>query len=136
MLSKHPEACRHPHGHSRRIELVVAAHELDANDMVVDFKALKLLAEPLVNRFDHTMSLNAADPLRSSIESVYPGSTVPFEGEDPTTEAMARRLFIEIANRLDEGFADGPYRIAAGRCRLERVRVWETETSWAEYALD
>ena len=41
-LSKHPEKCRFPHGHSLRIEVVVRGHRLDDNDMVCDYKALKM----------------------------------------------------------------------------------------------
>jgi hypothetical protein len=42
MLSKHPEKCKFPHGHSRRVEVVLSAETLDAADMVCDFKAVKL----------------------------------------------------------------------------------------------
>ena len=41
MLSKHPGACRFPHGHSRTVEIVLVADTLDDRDMVVDFKAIK-----------------------------------------------------------------------------------------------
>ena len=41
MLSKHPDKCRFPHGHTRKIELVLEADALDGNDMVCDFKAVK-----------------------------------------------------------------------------------------------
>ena len=42
MLSKHGGKCRFPHGHSRRIEVVLVADQLNAADMVCDFKALKM----------------------------------------------------------------------------------------------
>lgn len=41
ILSKHPEKCRFPHGHTRRVEIVFEADDLDANDMVCDFKVLR-----------------------------------------------------------------------------------------------
>ena len=34
MLSKHPEKCKFPHGHSRKIEVVISAAQLDSADMV------------------------------------------------------------------------------------------------------
>ena len=34
MLSKHPDKCRFPHGHTRRVELVLEADDLDENGMV------------------------------------------------------------------------------------------------------
>jgi 6-pyruvoyltetrahydropterin/6-carboxytetrahydropterin synthase len=63
MLSKHPEKCRFPHGHTRRIEVVVSAQKLNKNEMVVDFKALKNAVEPFVEMFDHSMAINSNDPL-------------------------------------------------------------------------
>lgn len=138
MLSKHPEACRFPHGHTRRIEIVVSTERLDANDMVVDFKALKLALEAFIDRFDHSMALNSADPLRDDMERVYPGSTVVFDEIDPTTEVMAKHIFDFVADVLSKGFegqsgSGAKYRIEASAVRLERVRVGETPNSWAEY---
>ena len=40
-LSKHPEKCRFPHGHSLRIEVVARGRRLDGNDMVCDYKAIE-----------------------------------------------------------------------------------------------
>jgi len=138
MLSKHPEACRYPHGHTRRIEVVVSSETLDKNDMVVDFKALKLAVGEFIDSFDHAMALNSKDPLRADMERIYPNSTVTFEGVDPTTEVMAKHIFEFVQNVLTNGFEgaeDGGavYRIPAGSVRLERVRVGETPNSWAEY---
>ncbi|RYG27638.1 hypothetical protein EON81_29815 [bacterium] len=56
-----------------------------------------------------------------------------FEDEEPTTEAMAREIYDHVAGVFERGFEDGPYRIAPGGVRVERVRVWETPNSWAEY---
>ena len=40
MLTKHPDKCRFPHGHTRRVEFVIEADELDENQMVCDFKII------------------------------------------------------------------------------------------------
>ena len=61
-LSKHPEKCRFPHGHSLRIEVVARGRELDDQDMVCDYKALKMIAAEVVERLDHAMALNSSDP--------------------------------------------------------------------------
>ncbi|MCW5941496.1 MAG: 6-carboxytetrahydropterin synthase [Fimbriimonadaceae bacterium] len=139
MLSRHPEACRFPHGHTRTIEVVVASDELDDLGMVVDFKALKLALEGHLDRYDHAIAVNKTDPFLKSLRSAFPESAfVVFEGE-PTTEAIAKEIFDHASRVLADGFeaASGsgtPYRIPPGRCRLERVRVWETPSSWAEVA--
>ncbi len=133
MLSKHPEACRYPHGHTREVEIVVSSPELDAHQMVVDFKALKLAIQEIVEKFDHRMAINSNDPLRAEMERVYPGSTLVFEDMDPTTEAMAKHIYDHVAETLRQGFERGNYRIPPGVVQLDRVRVGETPTSWAEY---
>jgi 6-pyruvoyltetrahydropterin/6-carboxytetrahydropterin synthase len=127
LLTKHPAKCRFPHGHSRRIEIVLAANALDANEMVCDFKHLKTLVEDFVEQFDHAMCLNTADPHYEFYRRTYE-RVVPFENHDPTSELMARRVFEHVRSQLDAS----PDALGR-RVRIERVRVHETGTSWAEY---
>jgi len=133
LLSKHPESCRFPHGHTRRIEVVVAADSLDQNDMVLDFKALKLALKDFIDRLDHSMAINRADPLLPAIRAMGNDAVVEFDS-DPTTERMAQMVYEFVASVLRDGWSDGTYEIPAGRARLERVRVGETPNSWAEYS--
>ena len=134
MLSRHPERCRFPHGHTRTVEVVVAGEGLNADGMLVDFKALKRAVAAHIERYDHAMAVNSEDPALPFLRETYPADAiVVFEGEEPTTEAMAREVYDHVAKVLREGFADGPYRIESDTVRVERVRVWETKDSWAEY---
>lgn len=132
MLSKHPESCRYPHGHSRRIDLVVSSETLDENDMVVDFKALKHAVSGFVEHLDHRMAINRRDPLLPSLQAIHPDSLVVFD-QDPTTEVLAKHIYDFVSQVLERGYDSGPYRIAPRAIRLDRVRVGETDTSWAEY---
>ncbi len=135
MLSKHPDKCRFPHGHTRRIELVLEAAELDANDMVCDFKAIKAMAGDYLQEFDHAMCMNTADPSYAEMKARHGGQILGFEGVDPTTEVLARAIYDYLTARLaDRGHEAAPtkYRVQTG-VRLVRVRVWETSSSWAEY---
>ena len=135
LLTKHPGACRFPHGHSRTVEVVLTADTLDARDMVCDFKALKRVIETAVSRYDHSLALNTADPQFTTLRAAYGDRVVPFEQTDPTSEAMARIIFREIRSSLataSQSVADPAYPIAPA-VRLERVRLTETATSWAEY---
>ena len=138
MLSKHPEVCRYPHGHTRTFEVILSSPSLDQNEMVVDFKVIKLAVEDFIERFDHRMAINSKDPLREAIQAVYPDSLVVFEGQDPTTELLAKMTFDHLVEVLKDGFSGESssgtvYTIAPGRVTVERVRVSETPTSWAEY---
>jgi 6-pyruvoyltetrahydropterin/6-carboxytetrahydropterin synthase len=135
-LAKHPEKCRFPHGHSLRIEVVARGRELDDNDMVCDYKALKMVTVDLVERLDHAMALNSADPELEKLRAIG-DRVLLFENQDPTTEVLVRWLYEQIAARIaEDGWVTSPsgarYKIPAG-LELERVRVWETSTSWAEY---
>jgi len=137
MLSKHPGRCRHPHGHTRRIEIVLRSDRLDDRDMVCDFHAIRLAVQELLDELDHAMAINSADPFRGAIEQAS-GRVVVFEDQDPTTEAMARRIYEHLAGVIAQRGAlaapDGrAWEIPAG-VRVERVRVWETSSSWAEYS--
>lgn len=134
MLSKHPERCRFPHGHTRKVEVVVAGDSLDANGMLIDFKALKLAVSDLIDKYDHSMAVNSTDPALPFLQSMYPAdSLVIFDNEEPSTEAIAKEIFEGIAEILRQGFQQSHYTIPAGLVRLERIRVWETPTAWAEY---
>jgi 6-pyruvoyltetrahydropterin/6-carboxytetrahydropterin synthase len=127
ILSKHPGKCRFPHGHSRRIEVVVEAGELDANDMVCDFKQVGALIGEFIETFDHAMCLNTADAHFSLYRDAYE-RVVPFENQDPTSELMARLVFKKMQSALETA-PDSLRR----RVRVRRIRMHETATSWAEY---
>lgn len=137
MLSKHPDRCRYPHGHTRRIEVVVSANALDSNDMVCDFKALKVAIAEFIDSFDHAMAINSEDPALRAMREIG-DRLVVFEGLDPTTEVLAKHIFDFVKDRIGSGrtFTDRSgitYAFPVG-LRLERVRVGETSSTWAEYA--
>jgi 6-pyruvoyltetrahydropterin/6-carboxytetrahydropterin synthase len=127
ILSKHPGNCRFPHGHSRRIEVVLEADALDENDMVCDFKTVAKLIKEFVDQFDHAMCLNTKDAHYAIYRAVYE-RVVSFENQDPTSELMARMIYRRMAEALRD--AEEPLR---SQVRLSRVRVHETASSWAEY---
>jgi 6-pyruvoyltetrahydropterin/6-carboxytetrahydropterin synthase len=136
MLSRHPERCRFPHGHTRSVEVVVSGERLDENGMLVDFKALKLALEGHIDRYDHSMAINSNDPLLEAIRAIHgEDAIVLFENAEPTTEAIAKEIYDFVAATLKAGFSKDHYSIPAGLLTLERVRVWETPSSWAEYGI-
>lgn len=135
ILSKHPGACRFPHGHSRTIEIVLVADTLDDRDMVTDFKALKLAVQAYVERYDHSLALNTADAEFARYRAAYGERILPYEDTDPTSEVMAREIYLHTKQALAAAVSspsDPRYPVRPA-VRLERVRVTETATSWAEY---
>ncbi len=141
MLSKHAGLCRYPHGHSRRVDVVLSAPSLDEHDMLCDFKTIKLALAEFLNQFDHALAVNSLDPALPSLRSSRAGERlVVFDNQDPTTEVMARRVFDFLAHEL---IAGNVYRDDLGAeyrfpkdVRVERVRVGETSSSWAEFGVD
>lgn len=132
MLSKHPDKCRFPHGHTRKVEFVLEAEGLDRNDMVCDFKAIRAVIEDYLDTLDHAICMNTDDPAFEEFKARYGDRVIAFESLDPTTEVMAREIHDTFQRRLSEyDGADYPLRESV---RIVKVRVWETSHSWAEYA--
>ncbi len=135
-LSKHPELCRFPHGHTRTVEVVLSAAALDENDMVCDYKVLKLVMSRELERFDHAMVLAADDPQRE-VFAPFAERVVLLPDGDPTTEVLARYLFRRVRDVFRPGTTvtgEGGtvYRVPEG-VRVASVKIWETSSTWAEY---
>lgn len=134
LLSKHPGNCQFPHGHTRSVELIFAADSLDSNDMVIDFKLIKEMLGDFLDRFDHALCMNTDDANYELFRQSYGERIIPFEHQDPTSEAMAYAVYRHTAEALNRAIS-GEFSFKARACvRLERVRVWETGSSWAEYS--
>ena len=135
ILSKHPGRCRYPHGHTRRVEIVLEAEELDENGMVCDFGALKESIMPLIDALDHSICMNTADPMFPVMREAYGEQVLAFENRDPTSEVLVRYLYDQIHDRLTQHVqCTNPRFPISPAVRLHAVRIWETSTSWAEYS--
>lgn len=135
MLSKHPDKCRFPHGHTRKVEFVLEADALDRNDMVCDFKVVREAMEEFLEQYDHAMCINTADPKYAELKRAYGERVIGFEQIDPTTEVMAKTVHDFFKARLAELVArnDARYPVRPS-LRIVKVRLWETSSSWAEYS--
>ena len=135
MLSKHPDLCKFPHGHSRKVEIVLEADTLDQNEMVCDFKALKESLLEYLKTLDHAICVNTQDPNFKSLKAAFGDRVVAFEALDPTTEVMAKTIF-DVAKAKLAAYASTPgvrYPLRPA-VRVVTVRLWETSCSWAEYS--
>jgi 6-pyruvoyltetrahydropterin/6-carboxytetrahydropterin synthase len=102
--------------------------------MVCDFKLIKELVGAFLDRYDHALCMNTKDPMYDVLRTAYGDRVIGFENSDPTTELLAQTIFLFLQSRMGEHVesAQGGYHLRAG-VRLEKVRVWETSSSWAEY---
>lgn len=92
------------HGHSWRVEAVLAAPELDGEGMAFDFVEIKTALQELAARFDH-----------GDINTVP-----PFDRVSPTTERIAAWFYERLAERLPAA-------------PLAEVTVWEGPDCSATY---
>lgn len=134
MLSLHPDKCRFPHGHTRKVEFILEAADLDAHGMVCDFKIVKEAVGDYLDTFDHALCMNTADPMYGQMKAAYGERVIGFENTEPTTEVLAKTFFDAASGFLaDYSASPVPRYVLRPSVRLVRVRVWETSSSWAEY---
>ena len=119
VLTDHQGLCRNLHGHTYRVDVSVAT-ESDG-DMVIDFKELKgVLAEVILDRFDHSFIYNTGSVGESEIAAVVEKHgmrtvAIPFRS---TVENLAKMFYNELKDRF---------------VGLSSVKVWETSDNCAEY---
>jgi 6-pyruvoyltetrahydropterin/6-carboxytetrahydropterin synthase len=98
--------CESLHGHNWKVEVQAECSELDDAGMGLDFTLLRRETAKVLSTLDHTV-LNELPPFRE---------------ENPSSENIARYVFAE----LDRTVTDE-------RVAVRKVRVWESDSSWAEY---
>lgn len=135
LLSKHPDKCRFPHGHTRKVELIFEADTLDEREMVFDFKLISRMIGDFLETYDHALCMNTEDPKFEFFKEAYGDRIIGFEGEDPTTEVMARTIYLHTKTSLEAFVAnpDAQYPVRT-EVKIAKIRVWETTSSWAEYS--
>ena len=110
--------CKHPHGHNGLVEVEVRSGELDKRNMVCDFSDIKRVVKGWIDRdLDHKMLLRRDDPLVKVLQQL--GEPVYICESNPTAEHIAKIIYQHAAG---EGLP------------VVRVKLWETPTSYAEYA--
>ena len=125
-LYNHDGACRHIHGHTYKLDIVLSGMPMQRkghpkDGMVMDFKDLKnIVKKEVIGVFDHALVLNDrykekySDLLEDDFGKIL---FVPFQ---PTCE----NLLLEIKNRIKSGLSSD--------LELHSVRLHETPTSFAE----
>ena len=101
--------CENPHGHNYKVRVTLSGAELDATGLLLDFKQLKQVMRPVIDRIDHQM-LNELEP---------------FTTVNPSAENIAR-YFYEQTNQQLSGMTQG-------RVRVKDCTIWETDTTSATY---
>ena len=101
--------CENLHGHNWRVEVTVAARELDKAGLGIDFKLLKQRTNQILDELDHK----------------YLNDLEPFQTVSPSSENICRYLFERLSERLNDD-----------NVKVEQVNVWESENACASYTPD
>lgn len=91
---RHPGHCAFVHGYSREFVVWFEADERDENGFVVDFGALQEVRAWLEARFDHTLLLDADDPMLAEFRALEKkGACRLTVYEDVSMEGTAKFLY-------------------------------------------
>ena len=101
--------CENPHGHNYKVRITLQGEELDKAGLLLDFKELKQVMKPVIDRLDHQM-----------INEVEPFTTI-----NPSAENLAKYFFDETNRSLA--------RTTDGRVSVKDVTIYETDTTTATY---
>lgn len=122
-LPWHEGDCRHLHGHSYRM-MVELEGPPDERGMLIDFKHVKQLLAPLVDKMDHATLVAADDTaLRQALDAM--GTKTYEVPADTTTENLCAHVARHLGTHGYDVLSD------AGVTTI-RVQIWETETCYAE----
>ena len=108
-LRNYKGKCENPHGHNYKVRLTLRGEVLDDAGLLLDFKELKHVMRPVIDRIDHQM-LNELEP---------------FTKINPSAENLARFFFDETNVQLHE--------MTKGRVRVKDCTIYETDTTTATY---
>lgn len=102
--------CENPHGHNYKVFVTLIGSDLDEAGLLLDFKLLKQIMRPVVDRLDHQM-INDLEPFVAEL--------------NPSAENLARYFYQETARQLHD--------MTSGRVRVKDCTLYETDTSFARY---
>lgn len=98
--------CERLHGHNWKVEVYVAAENLNDIGLAIDFKVLKDTTNELLMVLEH-----------SFVNDVF-----PFTEINPSSENIAKWLYDGLSKKLNDG-----------NLKVSSVRIWESDTACASY---
>jgi 6-pyruvoyltetrahydropterin/6-carboxytetrahydropterin synthase len=115
-LLHYPGKCKNLHGHRWKVEVWIEGEVEETSCILVDYNVIKAVIE----RFDHAVILNEADPMVAALREFQPVCTTP---GDPSSELLAETMQSLIEEECRKDGRD---------VRVARIRVWESATCYAE----
>ena len=101
--------CEDLHGHNFKVEVTLAAPNLNKSGLLIDFRVVKKWLNEILDQMDHK-HLNE----------------IPFfAGINPSAENIAKYIYREIKLKADQA-----------EVKVARVKVWESENAAVSYIGD
>ncbi|MEM9301743.1 MAG: 6-carboxytetrahydropterin synthase [Pseudomonadota bacterium] len=114
---RHEGHCAWVHGYSREFIVWFEAEERDENGFVMDFGALDEVRDWLNDKFDHTLLIDADDPLLPEFRALEAkGAAKLTVFEDVGMEGTAKYVY-DYLNPWVQKFTDGRVHVASIECR-------------------
>ena len=118
--------CRFLHGYQLTAKFWFESDQLDENNWVVDFGALKGLKELLKNQFDHTTCISRTDPKLDVFKNLKEAGVCDLRIMD----GVGIEKFAEYCHTVAEAYVD---ELTDSRCKCVKVEVFEHENNSAIY---
>ena len=106
-LKEYEGKCESLHGHNWRVQVMVKTDRLNSIGLGIDFKILKNMLNEILSKLDHS----------------FLNDITPFNSKNPSSENLACFIFEEFLKRIDKE-----------TLQLDWVRVWESDTAFAQYS--
>ena len=118
-LPFHAGKCKNIHGHTYKMRVEIEG-DLDENGMVMDYYDVSEIISPLVDEFDHSFMVKDTDKeILDFLDKIKSKKVVvPFE-------TTAENITLHLLEKIKE-------KISFGRIKRIKVRVYETEKTYAE----
>ena len=101
--------CEALHGHNWKVEVFLVGNTLDGTGLLMDFGVVKARTKEVLDEIDHK----------------YLNELAAFQDRNPSSENLAHYLFERLGAIFNR---DG--------VKIQRVNVWESDTSCASYYQD
>ena len=108
-LRNYKGKCENPHGHNYKVRITLRGEALDHAGLLLDFRDLKQVMRPVIDRLDHQMINDIG----------------PFTAINPSAENLAKYFYEETNRQLAE--------MTGGRVRVKDCTIYETDTTTATY---
>jgi len=101
--------CEELHGHNFRVEVTVAAPDLNESGLLIDFRVVKKWLSVILDQMDHK----------------HLNELPCFAGVNPSAENIAKYIYTSMEPKATES-----------QVRIARIKVWESENAAVAYIGD